>query len=1005
VLNRLSFKSRLILVAVVPLLGMLGLAVYLTWDRAEDLRRANEGADRVSAATALGDAMFHARGASTVAGGVGREDLGRLLAPIIETTYRRETDALAEARARLDGHADFMAGLIGEDEWRALEAALDERDALDRETLAANERGPTESNAAAVELLDVTDALARGLIEAQGEVLVGGAGEVARTSEPLGDVGDLPSNIYTQGELVFPAIVDDGEISAQGAAQLAYLRGEEQALVDELLAELPPPLAARLREIEASESTAAWAELRRRTEQSGLSRETPPQLGALELGQAGLGLKTRLDALDALRLSMADHSAEVAAHEIATARRSLIVAAGVTLLLTALTIALVVGLVSSLTRVVRRLAEQARRIQAGELSAPALPVEGPRDFRILTESFNDMTATLHGVETRAEAMAEGAPQVSDPLPGAIGAALDRSVALLSETTERLRAREALARSIVETAAEAVWTVDADGVVRTANAAAQRLSGLAEDQMVGQVCTTIPPVAAVCDVAKGGGGTDPAPLDGVELELPHRQGHVVPSLVSTRAVPDEDGRPLWTVFAVDITERHEHERALAHEATHDGLTGLANRGSALTALGVALGRAAEGEGGCGLLFLDLDNFKQVNDTLGHRAGDRLLVHVANRLCGLVRPDDLVARLGGDEFVVVLSSDTRDVVLDIADRVIEGLAAPFDIVGERAWASGSIGISWNERGDQLPEDMLRDADIALYRAKRSGRGTVCLFDDSMRNWTAARAATEQALRTALAGPGLADRYQPIVDLETGDVVGAELLARLPSPEGEIQPALFIDVAEESGLVIEVGRWALRAACRRIAEWEAAGHGGFRISVNVSALHLAGGTLIRDVREAAGMLDGGLNRLGIEITESFLLHDEQGARVTLRALRQMGVMISLDDFGTGYSSLAYLRNLPIDVVKVDRSFVSEMEESPLDGVIIESVAGLAHARGLRVVAEGIETQGQAARVREAGCGLGQGYLFSKPVPFDELQRWTLARREALLRASPDALPHPED
>ena len=659
------------------------------------------------------------------------------------------------------------------------------------------------------------------------------------------------------------------------------------------------------------------------------------------------------------------------------------IAVGVTAAVVLVTLVLAIALLRSVTRGVARLTERSQRIQQGELAIEPIPPGGPRDIALLTGTFNDMAETLRGVDERASALAGGGDLASSTraLPGRIGEAMDRSVARLSQATRTLRAREALSRSIVASAADAVWTVDPDGVIRSANGAASRTFGLAEDEMTGRLYGDVAPVALVC--ARAGGEGRPRPLDGEEMELPHRDGHMVTVLVSTTEVLDEDGRPLRTIFANDISERRAQEQRLEHQATHDDLTGLANRTRALFELDEALTAAGTHPGGVGLLFIDLDDFKNVNDALGHRVGDELLVATAGRLQALVRPDDLVARIGGDEFVVLVRrAEGSGDLIDLAERVIDGLRGPIQLSGERAWVGASIGVTWSPAGHESAEDMLRDADIALYAAKRAGRGKAALFDARMQAETAEQSAIERALREALSGPGLSDHYQPIIDLVSGEAVGAELLARLEGPDGAlISPGRFIPIAEDSGLIVEVGRWALATACARIAQWEADGRDTIRISVNISGLHLASGELVDDVAAAASVLDGGLHRLGIEITESSLVRDEPAARRTLAELREMGVAISLDDFGTGYSSLSYLRELPIDVLKIDRSFIAQMHESEMDDAIVASVVDLARACGLRVVAEGIETDAQAARVGVIGCHLAQGFLYSRPVPFDQL------------------------
>lgn len=985
-----DIRMRVVLIALIPLAGMLVFAGLWTKERTSELAQAEDVAARTQVAVDLGDVMFHARSDAVLVAGIGDPRLLPAFEGLLRAEHVRTHRALEDALGRLGADRPLIRRWLGDGRWSRIQTALDGHRALERRIGAGDGR-------VAEELL-WADANTIGTLlgDAQDEILTAD-GKAIPVNETLGDVAELPSLAFAEAQIVFPALLTRRPLAPAVATELATLNGRERAAAQELLTELPADAEAQVRQRLESPSTRAWNRLVAATARRGASGEAPPELSVVELTRVALAVRDYVVETSSIRTEVAAALQARSDAAITAARRDVWIAACVTALLLATTIGLIWLLVRSTTRGLGRLTVRARAITAGELGGTPLPESGPEDLVALTRAVNEMTDTLCGVEAKAQAIADGGtsdPDASLPLPGAIGASMDKVVARVAAMTEQLRAREALARAIVDTAAEAVWTIDADGVIRTANSAAARLTGYTIFEMVGRPCTDVPPVAVVCGRAHATDGGEPRPLDHVHLELPRKVGGSVPAIVSTRRIADEDGRPLWTVFAFDISERLDQERRLAHEASHDALTGLPNRASALRATAEALRAMGDGSG-CGLLFVDLDRFKHVNDAQGHRVGDALLTRVAERLRRTVRPEDVVARLGGDEFLVVLGrSASEEAARAVAERAMRALADPFDLPGGGAWVSASIGVAWTSDPAVGAENLLREADMAMYRAKEHGRGAVSVFDESMRRWAAGRADIEQELRGALAADGLRAVFQPIVDLATGDVVAAELLARLPTATGEVPPASFIEIAEDAGMIVDVGRWALRTACARLAEWESEGRDALRIMVNISGLHLAGGHLLHDIREAARVLDGGLHRLGIEITESFLLQDERGARGTLEAVRAIGCTVALDDFGTGYSSLDYLRGLPVDVLKVDRSFVAEMEASPMDSAIVTSVAALARARGLRVVAEGIETEAHAAAARAAGCDLGQGYLYSRPVPFEELTEWVQHRRQVVRR-----------
>jgi diguanylate cyclase (GGDEF)-like protein len=439
------------------------------------------------------------------------------------------------------------------------------------------------------------------------------------------------------------------------------------------------------------------------------------------------------------------------------------------------------------------------------------------------------------------------------------------------------------------------------------------------------------------------------------------------------------------------ERKRAEVALAHQALHDPLTRLPNRALFLDRLEQALARAQRSSIGIAVLFLDLDRFKVINDSLGHDAGDRLLVDVANRLQGVVRPGDTVARFGGDEFTILCDDvgGERDAVL-IAERVAAAVGAPFTLDDNEAFLTTSLGIALTTgRENSRAEALIRDADAAMYRAKERGKSRYELFDSAMRARAVDRLDIENALHRALDRGEFRVFYQPAVDLQTGDLVGIESLVRWQHPErGLVGPDQFIALTEETGLIVPLGSWVLREACRQWKRWEESGTPTPRISVNLSARQLGQPDLVDvvvDVLDETGMDPA---RLSLEITESTVLEDTESALGTLEALKGQGVRISLDDFGTGYASLALLKRLPVDELKVDRSFVTGLGRDPQDSPIVSTVVRLAAALGLVAIAEGVETTTQVEELRRVGCRYAQGYYFARPQPAERMTR-LLGRR----------------
>ena len=433
------------------------------------------------------------------------------------------------------------------------------------------------------------------------------------------------------------------------------------------------------------------------------------------------------------------------------------------------------------------------------------------------------------------------------------------------------------------------------------------------------------------------------------------------------------------------ERRSTEEETEHEALHDGLTGLPNRTLFLDRLEHALSGISRRSSSIAVLFLDLDQFKMVNDSLGHAAGDELLAAVAPRLEGALRPGDTVARFGGDEFAVLVEDVSNErSATRVAERIAEGLARPFILREREHFVSASIGISIG-RGPEQPAELIRDADAALYRAKERGRGGYEIFDEVMRSRVIEHVQIENDLRRAIQREELALHYQPIVRLSDGAVVAMEALLRWNHPErGLIGPVGFIPVAEESRLIVPIGRWVIDQACRQAAVWQRLNPDAAPVSVavNLSARQVADPDLLGHIERAirANAIDPA--NLWLELTESTLIDDTVFVERTLESLRGLGVRLVLDDFGVGFSSLGYLKRLPLSMLKLDRSFVENITESAEDAAIVHAVSEMAETIGIGVVAEGVETPEQVRSAAELGCGFAQGFHFTEPVPAAEVE-----------------------
>jgi diguanylate cyclase (GGDEF)-like protein len=418
---------------------------------------------------------------------------------------------------------------------------------------------------------------------------------------------------------------------------------------------------------------------------------------------------------------------------------------------------------------------------------------------------------------------------------------------------------------------------------------------------------------------------------------------------------------------------------AHQAFHDPLTGLANRALFLDRLTQAWTRAKRADGAVGVLFADLDGFKTINDSLGHAAGDQLLIIAANRLASVVRPTDTVARFGGDEFAILIEDATEPIIAArLARRALEVLEQVIEIHGREVFITASIGVA---AGSEEPEELLRNADLAMYEAKGQGKGRYELFQSHMHEAMAQRLELELELRGAAERDEFVLAYQPIVELETGAVVGVEALVRwLHASRGLIGPGEFIPIAEESGQIHALGRWVLREACSQIVDWEDE-HGKLHLTVNVSSAQLRQASFVREVTEVLEATGLEPSRLTLEITETVLMDVSSSNLERLGALKRAGVQLAVDDFGTGYSSLQYLRRFPIDWLKLAKFFVDGVERSDSQSRLARAIVNLAHSLEIEVIAEGIESAQQSIVLSDIGCLWGQGFYYSPPLPAAEI------------------------
>ncbi|HEY4929434.1 MAG TPA: EAL domain-containing protein [Acidimicrobiales bacterium] len=549
-----------------------------------------------------------------------------------------------------------------------------------------------------------------------------------------------------------------------------------------------------------------------------------------------------------------------------------------------------------------------------------------------------------------------------------------------EADGAVRLSEDRFRSLIQNSSDVTMIIDGEGIYSYLSPAVEQLLGYRPDELVGHRATDFVHRDDQ-EYMRTRLGADFQTSSGtamLEFRMMRRDGtpRDVEAVVSNQLDRPSVGGYVTNVR--DITERKKFEELLSHRALHDPLTGLANRQLILDRADQMLVRARRNGDPVAAFFVDLDNFKDANDSLGHEAGDRLLQAVASRFVGLLRTSDTVGRLGGDEFVILAEGVSLSAgPAAIAERIRQVLKPAFYVEGFETipiTVSASVGIAVGDR--PAAQDLLRDADIALYRAKGAGRDQSIVFEEAMQVAANDRLALRSELDTALDAGEFTLLYQPIFDLRDLHIEGVEALIRWNHPtKGTIAPDQFISALEDSGQIVDVGRWVLNEACAQLARWQATGH-QLSMSVNVSMRQLEFDGFVDDVRAALDTQGVAPEFLVIEITESVLMKDAHATVDRLKRLKDLGVKIAIDDFGTGYSSLAYLRQFPVDVLKIDRTFVSEMSGSPDAAALIHTLVELGRTLGLITLAEGIEQQDQIEGLRLENCDHGQGFLFSRPV-----------------------------
>jgi len=551
-------------------------------------------------------------------------------------------------------------------------------------------------------------------------------------------------------------------------------------------------------------------------------------------------------------------------------------------------------------------------------------------------------------------------------------------------------REIQARTVLENTLDGIITFNTNACIEEYNPAAERIFGFTREEIIGQRINKLIPAVSPPAYDRNNASSVSrymAPFLEATREFPaerkDRNTLILEISFSEMAVQEQS---LFVSSMRDVTKRTQTERLVRHMAQHDALTNLPNRSLFKDRLKSAMAQAKRHGNLVAVMFLDLDRFKTINDTLGHHTGDALLIEVAKRLESLIRGMDTVARLGGDEFAIIQTDiEHPDGVITFAEKIIDAISQPFNFDGNEVNTSTSIGITLYPADDGDADQLLQNADMSMYRAKRAGRNNFQFYDVGMHEELQRCVAMEKEIRRALIADEFILHFQPQIDMLDGSVVGVESLVRWLHPErGLIPPNDFIPIAEDSGLILPLGHLVLVQACRWAKAWQDAGNEPLRVAVNLSAVQFNDINLVHNVAETLKQTGLSPEYLELELTESLLMENADSTIETLNTLHDLKIELAIDDFGTGYSSLAYLKRFPVSKIKIDRSFVNDITTDKDDAIIAQTVIGLGHSLGMKVIAEGVETEEQLDFLRFNECDEVQGYYTGKPMPAEQLEEY---------------------
>lgn len=616
-----------------------------------------------------------------------------------------------------------------------------------------------------------------------------------------------------------------------------------------------------------------------------------------------------------------------------------------------------------------RLSDAANKLATGDFSA-VLPAESKDELGQMVRAFSAMRESRKQVELELNKL---------------NASLE---SIVMTRIMELRDSEAYTHAVLDNVNEGILVIDENGIITSFNAAAEKIFGYSGQEIIKQNFNLLVSADELELTGKSHRTQEPhgnSPFFGVTREVigQRKDSSTFPLELKTSQLRIQNTIS-FIVTARDISDRREAEKRIRHMASHDALTKLPNRTLLQDRIQQTLVHNQRRNLQAAILFIDLDKFKIINDTLGHDVGDRLLKEVAERLLSIVRSEDSVARQGGDEFIVFLSTikHPEDAGL-IAQKLLDSLIRPFVINGKELHISASIGISiYPDDGTEM-EALLKNSDIAMYHTKETGRNNYHYFSEKMNAQTAEKQKLSSELRHAIKRNQFSLVYQPVADMASGYMTGMEVLLRWEHPDlGQISPVKFIPLAEESGTIFAVGEWVFRTACTQVRKWQTQGYDVPRLAINLSAKQFHQKNMIEHFEMILAETGVSANKLGIEITESMLVHNIDEVVDTLLRLSQMGFEISIDDFGTGYSSLSYLKRFPIHKIKIDKSFVDDITNHPDDVAIIKAIIAMAHGLSMKVVSEGVETAAQLSFLRMHGCEQYQGFLYSEPLSAAQIQ-----------------------